>query len=59
MVSWLDMETLILLFSMMVLVSILCETGFFDYCAYLMYKVSLSDKQAINIKSHLLHSIGT
>jgi len=39
MVSWLDMETLILLFSMMVIVSIFSDTGFFDYCAYLMYKV--------------------
>ena len=39
MVSWLDMETLILLFSMMVMVAIFCETGFFDYSAYLMYKV--------------------
>lgn len=40
MVSWLDMETLILLFSMMVMVSIVCETGFFNYCAFIMYKVS-------------------
>ncbi|CAL8079099.1 unnamed protein product [Orchesella dallaii] len=40
MVSWLDMETLILLFAMMVMVSIVCETGFFNYCAYLMYKVT-------------------
>jgi len=39
MVSWLDMETLILLFSMMVIVAILCETGFFDYASFLMYKV--------------------
>jgi Na+/H+ antiporter NhaD/arsenite permease-like protein len=36
------METLILLFSMMVIVAILCETGFFDYCSFIMYKVSVS-----------------
>ncbi|GBM26464.1 hypothetical protein AVEN_211843-1, partial [Araneus ventricosus] len=33
--SWMDVETLGLLFGMMILVSILCETGFFDYVAVL------------------------
>ncbi|CAG7785049.1 unnamed protein product [Allacma fusca] len=40
MVSWLDMDTLILLFSMMVMMAVFCETGFFDYSAYIMYKVT-------------------
>ena len=31
--TWLDVETLSLLFGMMVIVSIFSETGFFDYCA--------------------------
>jgi hypothetical protein len=35
-VSWLDVETLCLLFGMMVLVAILCETGFFDYISVLV-----------------------
>ncbi|KAF8793574.1 P protein like [Argiope bruennichi] len=38
--SWMDVETLSLLFGMMVLVSILCETGFFDYVAVLTYKLA-------------------
>lgn len=37
-ISWIDMETLMLLFGMMVIVSIFSETGFFDSCAL---KVSL------------------
>ncbi|VEN62049.1 unnamed protein product [Callosobruchus maculatus] len=32
-ISWIDMETLILLFSMMILVTIFSETGVFDYTA--------------------------
>ncbi|OQR76347.1 P protein-like [Tropilaelaps mercedesae] len=39
-VSWLDVETLCLLFGMMVLVAILCETGFFDYTAVLAFRVA-------------------
>ncbi|EEC11110.1 pink-eyed dilution protein, putative, partial [Ixodes scapularis] len=39
-VSWLDVETLCLLFGMMVLVGILCETGFFDYAAVLAYRLA-------------------
>ncbi|GFQ75001.1 p protein, partial [Trichonephila clavata] len=38
--TWMDVETLCLLFGMMVLVSILCETGFFDYVAVLTYKLA-------------------
>ncbi|KAG5886996.1 hypothetical protein JTB14_024214 [Gonioctena quinquepunctata] len=37
-VSWIDMETMTLLFSMMVLVSIFSETGVFDYTAVYAYK---------------------
>ncbi|XP_050501740.1 P protein-like isoform X4 [Diabrotica virgifera virgifera] len=36
-VSWIDMETLILLFSMMTMVSIFSETGVFDYTAVLAF----------------------
>lgn len=39
--SWIDIETLLLLFGMMILVAILSETGIFDYLAVYAYKVSL------------------
>lgn len=39
-VSWIDTETLLLLFSMMVLVTIFSETGIFDYTAVYAYKVT-------------------
>ena len=42
-ISWIDVETLLLLFSMMVLVAILSETGFFDYLAVYAYKVGQSE----------------
>ncbi|CAL1266266.1 unnamed protein product, partial [Larinioides sclopetarius] len=38
--TWMDVETMKLLFGMMVLVSILSETGFFDYVALLTYKLA-------------------
>lgn len=38
--SWIDIETLLLLFGMMILVAILSETGVFDYLAVYAYKVS-------------------
>lgn len=39
--GWIDVETLLLLFGMMILVAILSETGVFDYLAVYAYKVSL------------------
>nr|XP_026483487.1 P protein-like [Vanessa tameamea]XP_026483488.1 P protein-like [Vanessa tameamea] len=39
-VSWLDMETLLLLFSMMILVSIMAETGMFDFLAVFTFEVT-------------------
>ncbi|KAF4522033.1 hypothetical protein B566_EDAN010910 [Ephemera danica] len=39
-VSWIDVETLLLLFSMMVLVAILSETGIFDYLAVVAYRMT-------------------
>ncbi|KAL4711294.1 hypothetical protein ACJJTC_019135, partial [Scirpophaga incertulas] len=38
--SWLDVETLLLLFSMMILVAILAETGLFDYLAVVAFEVT-------------------
>lgn len=40
MVEWLDVETLTLLFGMMIVVSILCETGLFDYIAVVAYRLA-------------------
>lgn len=37
--SWIDVETLLLLFGMMILVAILSETGIFDYFAVYAFKV--------------------
>ncbi|XP_063392434.1 P protein [Cydia fagiglandana] len=39
-VSWLDVETLLLLLSMMLLVAILAETGLLDYLALLAFEVT-------------------
>ncbi|CAG9794538.1 unnamed protein product [Diatraea saccharalis] len=39
-ISWLDVETLLLLFSMMILVAILAETGVFDYLAVVAFEVT-------------------
>ncbi|WAQ98954.1 P-like protein [Mya arenaria] len=39
-ISWLDVETLSLLFGMMIIVAIFSETGFFDFCALQAYKLA-------------------
>ncbi|XP_071440913.1 P protein-like [Hetaerina americana] len=39
-ISWIDIETLLLLFSMMTLVAVLSETGIFDYLAVFAYKIT-------------------
>lgn len=38
-VTYMDMEALMLLFSMMIVVAVLTETGVFDYLAYYAFKV--------------------
>lgn len=38
-VSWIDVDTLLLIFSMMILVGVFAETGVFDYLAVYAYKV--------------------
>ena len=38
-IGWIDVETILLLFSMMILVAILAETGIFDYLSVYIYKV--------------------
>ncbi|KAJ9580769.1 hypothetical protein L9F63_024053, partial [Diploptera punctata] len=39
-ISWIDMDTLLLLFSMMMIMGVLSETGIFDYLSVVAYKVS-------------------
>ncbi|KAL1137871.1 hypothetical protein AAG570_009567 [Ranatra chinensis] len=39
-ITWIDIETLLLLFSMMVLVAVFSETGIFDYLAVFAYKIT-------------------
>lgn len=38
-VSWIDVDTLLLLFSMMILVAVIAQTGLFDYLAVYAFKV--------------------
>lgn len=38
-ISWIDIETILLLFSMMILVAIFSDTGVFDYMAVAAYQV--------------------
>ena len=38
--TWVDVETLTLLFSMMVIVSVLSETGIFNYMGYWAFRVT-------------------
>lgn len=40
MIKWIDYETLLLIFSMMVLVAILIDTGIFDYIAVYTFQVN-------------------
>lgn len=40
-ISWIDVETLLLLFGMMILVAILSETGIFNFLAVYAYKVKI------------------
>lgn len=39
-ISWIDTETLLLLFGMMIIVAVLAETGLFDYLAVYAFKVT-------------------
>lgn len=51
-ISWIDMDTLMLLFGMMILVAITSETGFFDYMAVFVFKVS----STVDITIEFVHS---
>ncbi|XP_032595315.1 P protein-like [Drosophila grimshawi] len=39
-ISWIDMDTLLLLFSTMLIVGVMTETGVFEYCSVLTYRIS-------------------
>ncbi|XP_076244373.1 P protein [Calliopsis andreniformis] len=39
-ISWIDVDTLMLLFSMMILVAVVAETGIFDWLAVYAYKIT-------------------
>lgn len=39
-ISWIDMDTLMLLFGMMVIIAIMAETGIFDYLSVFSYRLS-------------------
>lgn len=42
-ISWIDVETLLLLFGMMILVAVLSDTGVFDYLAVYAFKVRIEN----------------
>jgi Na+/H+ antiporter NhaD/arsenite permease-like protein len=42
-VSWIDYETVSLLFGMMVIVGVLTDTGFFEWAAVRAYKMANGD----------------
>lgn len=41
-IAWIDMDTLMLLFGMMILVALTSETGIFDFMAIFVFKVHIS-----------------
>lgn len=45
--TWIDVETLTLLFSMMLLVAVLCETGFFDFLAVWAFRLAKGEIRAL------------
>lgn len=56
--SWIDVETILLLFGMMIIVAILSETGVFDYLAVYAYKVcifkTVFNNEYVNIDKMLI-----
>jgi hypothetical protein len=48
-ILWIDAETLLLLFGMMILVAILAQTGLFDYLAVYAFKVTSMIFHAMNL----------
>lgn len=49
-IGWIDIESILLLFSMMILVGILTETGVFDHLAVYCYRVNESGKARISVE---------
>lgn len=47
-ISWIDVETLLLLFGMMILVAIFAETGVFDWLAVYAFKVCTNFTQTLH-----------
>lgn len=53
-VNWIDSEALLLIFSMMTIVSILMETGIFDYIAVYTFQVSeLPIHATVSLRIHV------
>lgn len=49
-VNWVDSETLLLIFSMMILVAVLMDTGIFDYIAVDTFRVGHFQRENIHIE---------
>lgn len=46
-ISWIDMDTLMLLFGMMVIIAVMAETGIFDYLSVFSYRLSKGQPWAL------------
>ena len=55
MTTWIDYETLTLLFGMMIIVGIFCETGFFDFAAF-QVRFSCTRSQCLTVGRLFTHS---
>ncbi|GBP42945.1 P protein [Eumeta japonica] len=51
-ISWLDIETLLLLFAMMILVSIMAETGMFDFIAVFTFEYTAFTIMLLNDRTY-------
>lgn len=50
-ITYMDMDALLLLFSMMIVVAVLTETGVFDYLAYYAFKVGRHYTRTIDVNA--------
>lgn len=58
-ISWIDIQTLLLMFSMMTIVTIISETGMFDYLSVLAYRVIIFNfRVKLGILKYILQLTG-
>lgn len=55
-IGWIDVETILLLFSMMILVAIMSETGVFNHLAVYAYKVRMKRRKKLKFQTSSMMS---